>query len=56
MLAEYTQICMKDPNCCTEDFVQALGAKLRHFPPSSLVISDLHNRAGIVRKMDNVHG
>jgi hypothetical protein len=27
---------MKDPDCCVENFVRALGAKSRCFPPSSL--------------------
>ena len=36
----------------TEDFVQAVGAKSRYFPPMSLVVGNLRFTR-IIRKLDN---
>jgi hypothetical protein len=38
-MAENTRTGTKDPDCSIEDFIRALGAKSRNFPPYSLVIS-----------------
>jgi hypothetical protein len=54
VLAEYTQIDVKDPYCCIEDFIRALDAESHYFPLLSLVSSDLCDCAGIIRKLDNM--